>query len=111
MLEQIPLIFTAGAPQPVQLPLGYQPAPQLQQTQVTKDNLDAWIQECSQVESRVKSYRAEDKAKYEEWKQQTKRLAPGYSIQLQPTKKPTAATTTAATTTTATTHNLEDLDI
>lgn len=67
-------------PKAVTLPFNYKPLPpQLPETNVTKDNLEAWISECTQVKEDIKSYGEKEKKAYDEWHNNVvRKLAPGY---------------------------------
>jgi hypothetical protein len=84
MLQQIPLIFTANPPKLVQLPSGFTPVGSVPETQITKENLEAWIHECEQVKKQLKTYGSKEKQEYLQWKDKEQRLAPGYSMTLLP---------------------------
>jgi hypothetical protein len=84
MLQQIPLIFTAIPPKPVQLPSGFTPVGPVPETQITKENLEAWIHECEQVKKQLQIYGSKEKQEYLRWKDKEQRLAPGYSMTLLP---------------------------
>ncbi len=82
LLAQIPLIVSPfyNPPKAVTLPFNYKPLPpQLPETNVTKDNLEAWIAECQHVKNEIESYGTKEKEAYEEWHNNVvRRLAPGY---------------------------------
>lgn len=101
LLAQIPLIVSPfyNPPKAVTLPFSYKPLPsQLPETNVTKENLEAWISECKHAKEGVLNYGAREKQAYEEWHTNVvRRLAPGYlgggsNILLQPQRRVQADT-------------------
>ncbi|CCH44254.1 Multivesicular body sorting factor 12 [Wickerhamomyces ciferrii] len=70
---------------------------QLPGTNVTQDNLEAWITECGNVKEEIKNYGAKEKEAYQTWHESVvRKLAPGYiggsNTLLTPQKKSTLAT-------------------
>jgi len=81
-LAQIPLIVSPvyNPPKAVTLPFNYKPLPpQLPETNVTQDNLEAWITECKHVKEEITQYGTQEKQAYQEWHNNViRKLAPGY---------------------------------
>lgn len=79
LLSQVPLTSTLFPPRPVRLSYNFTPLPAtIPQTQVTEDNLKAWVKECDHLKSCLYEYGSRETAEYKKWEESMLKLAPGY---------------------------------